>query len=79
MDHVKKYNSIFIEVFDVEVTELNNDFTIDYKSNWDSIRHLSLIAALEDEFDMMLDTDDILEFNSYEKGKHLLAKYGIEL
>ena len=46
---------------------------------WDSVGHMSLIAALEDAFDIMMDTDDIIDFSSYEKGKEILAKdeYGV--
>ena len=41
---------------------------------------MSLIAALEDAFDIMMDTDDIIDLSSYEKGKEILAKddYGVE-
>ena len=46
---------------------------------WDSVGHMSLVAALEDEFDIMIDTDDIIDLSSYEKGKAILAKYGVEL
>ena len=41
---------------------------------WDSVGHMSLIAAIEDAFDIMMDTDDIIDLNSYEKGKELLSK-----
>ena len=46
---------------------------------WDSVGHMSLIAELEDAFDIMMDTDDIIDFSSYEKGKEILAKeeYGV--
>ncbi len=46
---------------------------------WDSVRQLSLTAAVEDSFDIMLDPDDILEFTSYDNAKTILAKYDIEL
>jgi len=36
--------------------------------------HMSLIAALEDAFDIMLETDDIIDMSSYEKGKEILTK-----
>ena len=45
---------------------------------WDSVGHMSLVAALEDEFDIMIDTDDIIDLSSFEKGKEILAKYGVE-
>ena len=39
---------------------------------WDSVGHMSLIAALEESFDIMMDTDDIIDLSSYEKGKEIL-------
>lgn len=38
---------------------------------------MSLIAELEDTFNIMMDTDDIIDFSSYKKGMELLSKYGI--
>ena len=38
-----------------------------------------MIAELEDKFEIMLDTDDIIDFSSYEIGKDILKKYGIEV
>lgn len=39
---------------------------------WDSVGHMSLIAAIEEAFDIMMDTDDIIDLSSYEKGKEIL-------
>ena len=47
--------------------------------NWDSIGHMQLMATLEDTFDIMMDTDDIIDFSSYEKGIEILKKYDIEI
>mgnify|MGYP000777773696 FL=1 len=40
---------------------------------------MELIAQLEDEFEIMFETDDITHFGGYENGKAILAKYGVEL
>lgn len=55
--------------------------TLEYQGvgSWDSVGHMSLMAALEDAFDIMLDTDDIIDFSSFQKGKEILKKYEIEL
>ena len=46
---------------------------------WDSIGHMSLIAALEETFDIMMDTDDIIDLSSFEKGMEILnEKYDVE-
>ena len=41
--------------------------------------HMELIALLEDTFHIMLDTEDILHYGSYENGKNILKKYGVEV
>jgi hypothetical protein len=40
---------------------------------------MSLITLLEDDFEIMLDTDDIIDFDSYAKGTEILKKYEVEL
>lgn len=78
MTNIEKYNQAFIDTFGVNETELTE---LHYKSvsGWDSVGQMTLIAAIEDAFDIMLETDDIIDFSSYEKGKELLKKYEIEL
>lgn len=79
MDNKEKYNEIFINCFEIEGEQLNQDLTYNSIDNWDSVGHMGLIAELEDAFDIMMETDDIIDFSSYEKGKEILAKYHIEI
>lgn len=79
MSNLEKYNSVFASTFNVEESVLNDGFSSDSVDNWDSVTQLMLVNAMEDEFDVMLDTDDILQFKSYAKGKEILAKYDVEL
>lgn len=78
MTNLEKYNRAFIETMEISADELLGLKYQDIES-WDSVGHMSLIAALEDAFDIMMDTDDIIDFSSYEKGKEILAKaeYGV--
>lgn len=79
MNTLEKLNRIFCEVFSVEESALNSEFDKCNVEGWDSVRQLSLSTAVEDEFDIMLDAEDILEFTSYDNVKKVLAKYEIEL
>ena len=79
MTNLEKLNKIFCEVFSVEETALNSEFNNCNVDGWDSVRQLSLTSSVEDEFDIMLDAEDILEFTSYDNAKQILAKYEIEL
>lgn len=78
MKNEEKYLNIFIETFGVDENEAK---TLRYQDiqAWDSVGHMGLIATLEDAFDIMMDTDDIIDLSSYEKGKEILSKnYNIE-
>ena len=79
MTNLEKYNKAFTETFEITEDKLEGLKYQDIEA-WDSVGHMGLIAALEDAFDIMMDTDDIIDFNSYEKGKEILVKaeYGVE-
>lgn len=78
MTNLEKYIEAFTTSFEVTASELEG---LEYQgiSQWDSVGHMSLISALEDAFDIMIEVDDILALNSFEKGKEIIAKYGVEL
>ena len=78
MTNLEKLNNIFAEVFSVEVSALGADFDNKSVDSWDSVHQLSLTSAVEDEFDIMLDAEDILGFTSYENAKEILRKNGID-
>jgi acyl carrier protein len=78
MTDIEKYNQTFTGSFGVKGKELKN-LTYQGVDSWDSVGHMALIAELEETFNIMIETDDILEFNSYLKGFEILKKYGIRL
>ena len=79
MTNLEKYNAIFTEVFGATVEQLGNDYSKDTVSEWDSVHQLNIISLLEETFDLMLDPEDIMACTSYNAGKEILAKNGIEL
>lgn len=74
MTNLEIYNRAFADAFGVDEAVLEG---LQYQGieAWDSVGHMNLVALLEDAFDIMMDTDDIIDFSSYEKGKEILAKY----
>jgi acyl carrier protein len=77
MDNNKIYNDVFKKCFKVKDEELNATLTYNSSREWDSVGHMELISELEDVFDIMMETDDIIDFSSYTVGKKILAKYDI--
>ncbi|HUP05172.1 MAG TPA: acyl carrier protein, partial [Bryobacteraceae bacterium] len=45
-------------------------------AGWDSVAHMALVARLESEFDVMLDTDDVVGLSSFAKAREILTRYG---
>ena len=77
MTNLQKYNAAFCEALEIDETKLPG---LQYQQipSWDSVGHMSLVAAIEDAFDIMMDTDDIIDLSSYEKGMEILAaNYGL--
>ena len=79
MENIEKYNEAFVHVFGAQTTNLNDNYGKDTVEEWDSVHQLSLMAELEEAFDIMFDPEDIMEMTSYAKGKEILAKYDVTL
>tara|TARA_B100000900_G_C20320177_1_gene609821 strand:+ start:398 stop:634 length:237 start_codon:yes stop_codon:yes gene_type:complete len=75
----EKYNEAFKIAFEIEDTKLGSDLKYESIQEWDSIGHMSLIAELEDTFDISMEMDDIIDFSSYDKGIEILKKYKIKI
>ena len=77
MTNLEKYTNDFVEAFGITADQTAG---LAYQGieAWDSVGHMTLIASLEDTFDIMMDTDDIIDLSSFEKGKEILAKYNVE-
>ena len=48
----EKLNEVFRDVFDDESITVGEDTTAKDVEGWDSLRHITLLAAIEDEFDI---------------------------
>ena len=77
MTNLEKYNQVMCDSLEVTMDQLPGLKYQDVKL-WDSVGHMTLVANLEDAFDIMMETDDIIDFSSYEKGKEILAKYDVD-
>ena len=78
MSNLEKYTNAYVESFEVTPEEAKTLKYQDIKA-WDSVGHMGLVAALEDAFDIMMETEDIIDLSSFEKGKEILeSKYNID-
>lgn len=79
MTNREKYDQIFMDCFSVDKSALNDKFVYQSVAGWDSVGHMGMIAGIEDAFNIMMETDDIIDFGSYTKGMEILSKYNIVL
>ena len=76
MDNLEKYRNAFVEGLGISEDQVDG-LTFQSIPEWDSVGHMGLIAALEEAFDIVFDTDDIVDLSSFDKGKEILAKYDV--
>lgn len=79
MTNLEKYDAIFTEVFGATTDLLGDNYSKETVSEWDSVHQLNIISLMEETFDLMLDPEDIMACTSYNAGKEILTKKGIEL
>ena len=79
MNNLEKYKKVFIDTFNIDNSKLEN---LEYNKidEWDSIGHMTLVAAIEEQFKITMETDDVIDLSSFKRGKQILYKnYKIEI
>lgn len=79
MTNKEKYVNAFMVGLEISKNQAVPGLNYQGIENWDSVGHMSLIAELESEFDIMFEMDDIIDLSSFEKGIEILEKYGINI
>jgi|TARA_B100001964_G_scaffold234245_1_gene292592 acyl carrier protein len=77
MKNKSKYIEIFIKSLSIDNKKFNEKLKYNDIDEWDSIGHMTLMSGLEEDFNISLDTDDIVDFSSFKKGIQILEKYKI--
>ena len=78
MDNKKKYQEIFTKSLSIDNSKFSDELKYNEIPEWDSIGHMTLVSELEEGFAITMETDDIIDFSSYKKGKEILEKYKIK-
>ncbi len=68
---------VFAEVLGIDIGSVSDGLAYNSILQWDSVAHMGLIAQLEDNYGVLLDTDDIIDMSSVGKAREILAKYGV--
>ena len=79
MNNLQQLKKIFAEGLGINEDAVTDDLTYQSIKQWDSVGHMALIAAIETQFDIMMDTDDIIDMSSFAKAKEIIQKYEIDI
>lgn len=67
----------------VEALQLGDDVDVEslkYRDieAWDSVGHMALVAAIEDEFGVEFDTEQVIDMSSFKVATDMLRGFGVE-
>lgn len=77
-DSEQKLRRAFASAFNMSEESIGETMQYASSPGWDSVAHMALVATLDSTFDIMLDTDDVLDLSSYGKAREILQKYGVQ-
>lgn len=76
-DRLDKLRAAFRESLHLSADTLVDSLEYNKHKKWDSVAHMALVAAIEEAFDIMLETDDVLEMSSFLKAVSIVEKYDV--
>ena len=74
---VDPLHELFARALNLPPEVVSDQLTYRSVSQWDSISHMALIAALEDRYRILLETQDVLDLNSVARAREILRKYDV--
>ena len=63
-DIENKVKKILASALRLELTEIKDEMKMSERSEWDSLSHMEIIVALEEELNVSFSLDEIVEMNS---------------
>jgi acyl carrier protein len=70
-------HQVFADGLGIPAERVSDSLAYNTIPEWDSVAHMSLVAELERVYEVMLDTDDIIDMSSVAKAREILARYGV--
>ena len=76
MSDEEKLINAFTKSLNIKSSLVKDSLSYQSIPQWDSMAHMLLIAEIDNTFDTMLDTEEILDISSFKKAKEILSNYG---
>lgn len=67
--------NIMSNLFDIPVDDINENISPENCDQWDSLQHMNLIFAIEEEFGVSLTDDDVLKIKDFKSIIDILENF----
>ena len=74
---MRTVEEVVSRVFGVEPSGIDDSSSPESVEGWDSMGHLNLVAALEQDFNVSIDIGDVMEMVSVKRIREILSQYGV--
>ena len=74
IDMEEKIKKVFAECLGVSDDIITDSLEYASIPQWDSVAHMTVIVGLEDEFDIMIETDDVIDMSSVAKASWTMPR-----
>jgi len=68
----QELKSLIATVLEIQDEDVTDNLSID-NGDWDSLRHMEIVAVIEDAFNIMFSADEIVSITSFVKIKEVVA------
>ena len=75
---VNELKKVFSETLRLAAETITNDFSYGGEK-WNSVAHMTLVAAIERQFNILMDAEDVIGMSSFAKAIEVLEKYGVNI
>lgn len=70
---------VLAKVFKVDAALIDDESSMDNVENWDSLNHLKLVLALEEELNVSFSEEESVEILSFALIKEILKEHDVEV
>jgi acyl carrier protein len=79
MDNLERLKGAFIQALGVAPDTDFEALAYGPTQGWDSLAHMTLVAEIENTFDFMMATDDVIGMSSFGNARQIVGRYGVQL
>lgn len=79
MENAERLREVFSRALEIDKEKVVESLEYNSIPEWDSVAHMGLVAAIDSAFDIMLDTDDVIDMSSFGVAREILKKYDVQI